>query len=156
MLRSPPSRRRGLKSSHSHQSAVCPCRLLRGGVDWNFCLCADSRCKYQHHVASFAEAWIEIPTPKALHIAFKSPPSRRRGLKFWYKYQKLCFCRRLLRGGVDWNFTFFQSIVPLYTVASFAEAWIEIMKELYVIDFPGGSPPSRRRGLKFFILITKK
>ena len=34
-------------------------------------------------------------------------------------------------------------------VASFAEAWIEIMELQYAIDTPERSPPSRRRGLKY-------
>ena len=78
---------------------------------------------------------------------------------------------RLLRGGVDWNQTPFTMFAPIETVASFAEAWIEInvwvQHSLSIscrllrggVDWNKedgepmftltGSPPSRRRGLKF-------
>ena len=78
-------------------------------------------------VASFAEAWIEIVVPTVTtQIPSRSPPSRRRGLK----YPK-----------------FSPSFSQIQRVASFAEAWIEIT------DVPNHymllvSPPSRRRGLK--------
>ena len=77
-------------------------------------------------VASFAEAWIEIKIIFIYFSIFKSPPSRRRGLKYLLPP---CLLNHLI-------------------VASFAEAWIEINvshKLLYEI-LP--SPPSRRRGLK--------
>ena len=58
-------------------------------------------------VASFAEAWIEITCETGLLAnPDKSPPSRRRGLKYNFQY--------------DYVF--------LRNVASFAEAWIEILE----------------------------
>ena len=56
------------------------------------------------HVASFAEAWIEIDLTKLSCDKLTSPPSRRRGLKFEMLIQE----------------------IALLLVASFAEAWIEI------------------------------
>ena len=54
-----------------------------------------------------------------------SPPSRRRGLKF----------------------SFLRYLNPAESVASLAEAWIEIPDEWnYIVN--DVSPPSRRRGLK--------
>ena len=67
-------------------------------------------------VASFAEAWIEIKSTAATTAAKKSPPSRRRGLK--YRHTPAVTCTH---------------------VASFAEAWIEI-RIMYV---PYVSPVSR-------------
>ena len=55
-------------------------------------------------VASFAEAWIEIISLNLSLLYNKSPPSRRRGLKY-------CLCLMLKHQ---------------LRVASFAEAWIEI------------------------------
>ena len=57
----------------------------------------------------------------------QSPPSRRRGLKYIVATHHL----------------------PLLYVASFSEAWIEILyyKNTYGDLTP--SPPSRRRGLKY-------
>ena len=55
-------------------------------------------------VASFAEAWIEIQS-----LRFVS-----------------CLRCRLLRGGVDWNYTDKDDVEHEVKVASFAEAWIEI------------------------------
>ena len=148
------------------------CRLLRGGVDWNIGV----ECQtHFSQVASFAEAWIEIPIRIELWLAatasppsrrrglkYKninrcrnefwsppsrrrglkwlvpderrqsrmSPPSRRRGLKSYFAWQSRTWQGRLLRGGVDWNCqTNFNNANN--TVASFAEAWIEICT-LYV------------------------
>ena len=141
---SPPSRRRGLKS----EWILIP-RCLR--------------------VASFAEAWIEIAFKSALGVTLLSPPSRRRGLKFFLTFFNTSLSRRLLRGGVDWNrLNCGSSSIPA-SVASFAEAWIEISSiPLRNPPIPGRllrggvdwnfespsiltlfwSPPSRRRGLK--------
>ena len=52
-------------------------------------------------VASFAEAWIEIVILKQLFPRAPSPPSRRRGLKFFPERAEVAAQRRLLRGGVD-------------------------------------------------------
>ena len=131
---SPPSRRRGLKSCLCGTLRFRQSRLLRGGVDWNgkkvYALGADN----------------------------KSPPSRRRGLKFCISSLDLpTLCRllrggvdwncqkhgcsmaaasRLLRGGVDWNCSSDSNYANTVKVASFAEAWIEIMISFLVI-FPG-------------------
>ena len=124
-LLSPPSRRRGLK-------------LLSGCLP-----------RIGPWVASFAEAWIEILLSSSrLCRCIPSPPSRRRGLKYSVTPEKLLtvvasFAEawieisgvdspfkgmkcRLLRGGVDWNK---EDGEPMFTLT--------------------GSPPSRRRGLKF-------
>ena len=76
-------------------------------------------------VASFAEAWIEILLREPYTLAPMSPPSRRRGLKFY----------------------FFPVDCAVVSVASFAEAWIEIDMLTYAC-IGILSPPSRRRGLK--------
>ena len=79
-------------------------------------------------------------------------------------------CGRLLRGGVDWNLKNCKKL-KMRRVASFAEAWIEINAHpCFLVPYAGrllrggvdwnkedgepmftltGSPPSRRRGLKF-------
>ena len=57
MLRSPPSRRRGLTS------------------------CIQGIWINTDVVASFVEAWIEIFSSASIHSDKASPPSRRRGLK---------------------------------------------------------------------------
>ena len=61
MLRSPPSRRRGLKSKHRHDGEAAI-------------------------VASFAEAWIEIQVIPPKCFDKLSPPSRRRGLKSFTQF----------------------------------------------------------------------
>ena len=127
MLRSPPSRRRGLKywKNNNHHAHIS--RLLRGGVDWN---ANQHHWKHPYLVASFAEAWIEIVCqPYNYLVRLLSPPSRRRGLK-------------LLSGCLP-------RIGPW--VASFAEAWIEILLSSSRLCRCIPSPPSRRRGLKFFL-----
>ena len=127
MLRSPPSRRRGLKSAHS----LSPITNIV--------------------VASFAEAWIEISLSdlfafwewsppsrrrglkygayKTVKAISKSPPSRRRGLKFILFMVFILHTSRLLRGGVDWNKHIMTWEHGKIVVASFAEAWIEISTE---------------------------
>ena len=53
-------------------------------------------------VASFTEAWIEIISVCTCAGSNKSPPSRRRGLKFNEETgDTLDAVRRLLHGGVD-------------------------------------------------------
>ena len=59
-----------------------------------------------------------------------SPPSRRRGLKYQYIHH----------------------LEKCLQVASFSEAWIEILVKTGDID-PYESPPSRRRGLKFTVSV---
>ena len=78
MLRSPPSRRRGLKCDYAQNYYK------------------------ENKVASFAEAWIEIWVSHSWYLLIPSPPSRRRGLKYGFGRVVLCrLIRRLLRGGVD-------------------------------------------------------
>ena len=123
---SPPSRRRGLKSvGVSTVQQTVSCRLLRGGVDWNQTH-GTGRGEVKH-VASFAEAWIEI---------------------FFGMWTTCTNFRRLLRGGVDWNNHAHVRRIESQ-VASFAEAWIEILLSSSRLCRCIPSPPSRRRGLKF-------
>ena len=58
---------------------------------------------FSYNVASFAEAWIEIVNCVNIGNACpKSPPSRRRGLKYVPgKVESTKEASRLLRGGVD-------------------------------------------------------
>ena len=77
MLRSPPSRRRGLKS------------------------CIQGIWINTDVVASFAEAWIEIVVRSISSGIAESPPSRRRGLKSIVVNCSDLPYSRLLRGGVD-------------------------------------------------------
>ena len=101
-----------------------------------------------------------------------SPPSRRRGLKFFFLFDCLCFCgsppsrRRGLKSLKQPHLTpipvasfaeawiemlYLRLYHPLVEVASFAEAWIEI--KVGIADFRiCKSPPSRRRGLKLLCL----
>ena len=149
---------------------MSPCRLLRGGVDWNL------RNILQHKriksppswrrglkselirldipaaiVASFVEAWIEI---RCWYSCFKedwSPPSWRRGLKFAKKEQRKMVYGRLLRGGVDWNITH-----PSKSNESFRRllrGGVDWNTYAIVARFKKKSPPSWRRGLKFCILL---
>ena len=146
MLRSPPSRRRGLKWLSWHSATHHRRRLLRGGVDWNAITIQSMNIWAE--VASFAEAWIEM---------------------IWRCWRTVYRISRLLRGGVDWNYrirwvnnqcicvaSFAEAWIEIargrckdgyYIVASFAEAWIEIPSKL-TYDSGKKSPPSRRRGLK--------
>ncbi len=48
-----------------------------------------------------------------------------------------------------------KEVVDWIEVASFAEAWIENLK-MFKNPLPALSPPSRRRGLKKFILATRQ
>ena len=75
---SPPSRRRGLKYS------VTPEKLLTVVASFaEAWIEIPLKCLYIQPtiVASFAEAWIEIVSPSTEDKEEKSPPSRRRGLK---------------------------------------------------------------------------
>ena len=142
-MKSPPSRRRGLKLKSVLPILEFVSRLLRGGVDWN---CSVYAHPVQVKVASFAEAWIEILKSDVLSRSILSPPSRRRGLKLWLSKLLQNLQCRLLRGGVDWN-NIQRHLRYFRLVASFAEAWIEILKDTRK-DELFTSPPSRRRGLK--------
>ena len=123
MLRSPPSRRRGLKILLWTRPHIWTCRLLRGGVDWKFNQCrpdvvqdtsppsrrrglkkiGETISSTVVGVASFAEAWIENVMTRGAETTERS---------------------RLLRGGVDWKFFHPYTFIGIM-VASFAEAWIE-------------------------------
>ena len=168
MLRSPPSRRRGLKSFPFVPVLVATSRLLHGGVDWNLTRRLEIHSMQfvasfteawieinlgkneneGEQVASFTEAWIEISSQMVWNLLFlASPPSWRHGLKSregLYLYRK---SRRLLRGGVDWNTEIFV-LYRVILVASFTEAWIEISRKIWNHIEEHTSPPSRRRGLK--------
>ena len=79
-------------------------------------------------VASFAEAWIEILIREGFRTLSGSPPSRRRGLKL-IACRSYAFVRQSppsRRRGLK-SKSSASCIVPLI-VASFAEAWIEILR----------------------------
>ena len=122
-------------------------------------------------VASFAEAWIEIPVSAPYQYGnCGSPPSRRRGLKSANPLRRELFTasppsrRRGLksliiidsvpsmqsppsrRRGLKLEDT--GNITQGINVASFAEAWIEIDMVQRRRWNRKPSPPSRRRGLK--------
>ena len=149
MLRSPPSRRRGLKSVADTVSNDGDfSRLLRGGVDWNL---AAVVLFVWESVASFAEAWIEIKCLASFASYEVSPPSRRRGLKFSFSPNALIFTvASFAEAWIEIPNIFL--VRKFHIVASFAEAWIEICKG--EIPFQGHSPPppSRRCGLKYLIV----
>ena len=142
---SPPSRRRGLKSlKQPHLTPIPVASFAEAWIEMLY-------LRLYHplvEVASFAEAWIEIKVGIADFRICKSPPSRRRGLKLLCLRSSGTSQSRLLRGGVDWNklfITFSKSVFSrllrggvdwncgcrncckTYNVASFAEAWIEII-----------------------------
>ena len=81
-------------------------------------------------VASFAEAWIEINRMCMCCIKIKtSPPSRRRGLKF-YTYRKerrQDYVASFAEAWIEISIT--NPVEPSLFVASFAEAWIEIVMQ---------------------------
>ena len=115
-LKSPPSRRRGLKF-------LSPARLFQ------MFLSPPSRRR-----------GLKSSKPRKNLASNQSPPSRRRGLKFDEIVGNKILSSRLLHGGVDWNF-YFHTVTPLFFVASFTEAWIEInetleaIKEMIVASF---------------------
>ena len=107
MLRSPPSRRRGLKSLNL---TCCP----------------------GQYVASFAEAWIEMVIHNIHNnIHSTSPPSRRRGLKY-----------RLLGGNK----------MSILSPPSRRRGLKLTMQEFPTMQIM--SPPSRRRGLKSMHILA--
>ena len=80
MLRSPPSRRRGLKSSMQPKDDID--KIVASFAEAWIEIGIPAILVKTLTVASFAEAWIEIFYP-SFHIpSLTSPPSRRRGLKF--------------------------------------------------------------------------
>ena len=99
-------------------------RLLLGGVDWNF-------SAVLRRVSPLCRLLLGGFTPNAPAICKGVSP--------------LC---RLLLGGVDWNLAKAVKNLYLSSVASFSEAWIEILKS-DVLSRSILSPPSRRRGLKY-------
>ena len=100
-ITSPPSRRRGLKFNKFY-------KLFRRNNVASFSEAwieifikrAKQECS---QVASFSEAWIEIQNSKKRRLLPKSPPSRRRGLKYDWDIATAAQPGRLLLGGVDWN-----------------------------------------------------
>ena len=145
IVRSPPSRRRGLKYQHEEPWQLCrmvasfaeawieisrwcfklrySCRLLRGGVDWNH----QSDCvMFWDEVASFAEAWIEISSCLRTSGAGVVASFAEAWIEIAIALITFTVTRRLLRGGVDWNNNSIFRVSALW-VASFAEAWIEMM-----------------------------
>ena len=105
---SPPSRRRGLKSSLSYCLVIAipspPSR--RRGLKSRSCACKTGQTM--------------------------SPPSRRRGLKWTSRKHIFSIRCRLLHGGVDWNSNTKQRYTQGSDVASFTEAWIEIHDPLKI------------------------
>ncbi len=107
-------------------------------------------------VASFAEAWIEILLSSSrLCRCIPSPPSRRRGLKFFLPplLRRYSLSPPSRRRGLKY------SVTPeklLTVVASFAEAWIEMVIHNIHNNIHSTSPPSRRRGLKYRLLGGNK
>ena len=98
-------------------------------------------------VASFAEAWIEIFSSSQLIRCCRSPPSRRRGLKSngVYTVGVPEPSPPSRRRGLKFKLANVEE--KKIEVASFAEAWIEILIASSV-SVEILSPPSRRRGLK--------
>ena len=144
---SPPTRRCGLKFPIPHLSKRRKRHLLRGGVDWNICFVWWCLCKL---VTSYAEVWIEIGMLALMQAGSGSPPTRRCGLKWPHPEVSCQECRHLLRGGVDWNANIWTGICGFFTspptrrcglkfrricwlktgylVTSYAEVWIEILR----------------------------
>ena len=164
---SPPSRRRGLKSCGNVETRRSKSRLLRGGVDWNLNYIQTRHPLFCRLLRGGVDWNPFLAISKSDGLL--SPPSRRRGLKYFlhtWLTEKHC---RLLRGGVDWNVKTICCVF-VFNVASFAEAWIEMSSvipsalEMSVASFAEAwieigwcfhrttngilSPPSRRRGLK--------
>ena len=96
---SPPSRRRGLKLLMTIGATIIetspPSR--RRGLKFLSLVGMHTLLI----VASFAEAWIEIQRGACRVQSMTSPPSRRRGLKFILEWTIEPMRGRLLRGGVD-------------------------------------------------------
>ena len=123
---SPPSRRRGLKwingRNRSYRSLSPPSRR-RGLKSCNIRI-----LRNKNFVASFAEAWIEIQMALhgTLHVSVASFAEAWIEMMFSILFSSMVF------------------------VASFAEAWIEIISQPSAPTPAVSSPPSRRRGLKFY------
>ena len=93
---------------------------------------AEKRVKKHITVASLAEAWIEIMGAFPSWIPYRSPPSRRRGLKFAFELKYLPDAFRSppsRRRGL--KFLPIPHTNRFHFVASLAEAWIEIEDNLY-------------------------
>ena len=78
----------------------------------------------------------------------RSPPSRRRGLKFWniLSCPKIDTVASLAEAWIEIDK--YKGQYLEITVASLAEAWIEILEHPVLPENRYQSPPSRRRGLK--------
>ena len=84
-----------------------------------------------------------------------SPPSRRRGLKLIIVLELLMtkLVASLAEAWIEIN-----GMMKHYfgnNVASLAEAWIEIYQVFRIIDSVNRSPPSRRRGLKYYPMQSR-
>ena len=146
MLQSPPSWRRGLKSPLTPSYLTAPGRLLRGGVDWNVSILLVN-VSVDGRLLRGGVDWNNSDT-----ATLGTPASRLlRGGVDWnhsFSFSFDLWTSRLLRGGVDWNKTFYLSMIivilsppswrrglkyykhDIWTcvhVASFVEAWIEIV-----------------------------
>ena len=168
MLRSPPSRRRGLKYFlhccfnavffvASFAEAWIEIIKIARIAAWDYVASfAEAWIEIYMYpvwlrlsaVASFAEAWIEISLSQFSTSVMLSPPSRRRGLKYIPTTAGKWVSCRLLRGGVDWNFT--RKLVFLMRIyrrlLRGGVDWNLLNQS--VISLHKLSPPSRRRGLK--------
>ena len=104
------------------------CRLLLGGVDWNTASNASYGRRGTGRLLLGGVDW-NITIGPNWPITQWSPPSRRRGLKFLNISETLQTMSRLLLGGVDWNVGELMKEEE-DSVASFSEAWIEILLRL--------------------------
>ena len=126
------------------------CRLLRGGVDWN-CLADICHALDISRLLRGGVDW-NLAMRKKIRKPVRSPPSRRRGLKYWLNscHFPPWMSPPSRRRGLKFDRIAYEVLKII--VASFAEAWIEIKMSAGV----GGnlpSPPSRRRGLKYFLTV---
>ena len=148
---SPPSRRRGLKCQSDGVVTNYHSRLLRGGVDWNFVRLKRPHKKKRRLLRGGVDwnwsrvglmllcdsrllrggvDWnLNLPLP--VSCLWLSPPSRRRGLKYY---------------GVIWKERKYESPPSRRRGLKFS-----VVASGAVL---GWSPPSRRRGLKLVIRTT--
>ena len=86
------------------------------------------------YVASLAEAWIEINRWTARIRPSRSPPSRRRGLKYC-KHCNALICADVASLAEAWiEIDLIYPRALLKSVASLAEAWIEITMAIIVSE----------------------
>ena len=167
MLRSPPSRRRGLKYQMILQTLRNTRRLLRGGVDWNLSL-VDEISEWQTsrllrggvdwNLQSFFPLHDTPPSPPSRRRGLKlpkviytksgiqSPPSRRRGLKYpcWYNWSPQKQSPPSRRRGLK----LLTRIYNMRTTSRLLRGGVDWNTLTAEQTKPPQSPPSRRRGLK--------